>query len=72
MKGKSMGSIGMAGCKLRVEGAKAVAELASVTSSLTRLDVSGNYLDRGGSGVQLLRDAVKGREGFELIDYQND
>ena len=35
MKGKSMVSIGMASCKLGVEGAKAMAELASVTPSLT-------------------------------------
>ena len=33
MKGKSMESIGMAGCKLGVEGAKATAELVSVMPS---------------------------------------
>ena len=33
MKGKSMVSIGMKSCKLGVEGAKAMAELASVTPS---------------------------------------
>ena len=43
-----------------------------VISSLMRLDVSQNYLDRGGNGVQLLRDAVREREGFVLIDDDND
>ena len=41
------------------------------TASLTRLDVSYNKLDRGGNGVQLLRDAVRQREGFVLIDDGN-
>ena len=35
MKGKSMVSIGMASCKLGVKGAKAMAELVSVTASVT-------------------------------------
>ena len=35
MKGKDMVSIGMARCKLGVEGAKAVAEIAAVSHSLT-------------------------------------
>ena len=35
MKGKSMESIGMADCRLGVEGAKAMAELVSVMASLT-------------------------------------
>ena len=37
MKGKSMESIGMAGCELGVEGAKAMAELVSVMASLTKI-----------------------------------
>ena len=37
MKGKSMVSIGMASCKLGVEGAKAMAEMASVMASLTEV-----------------------------------
>ena len=37
MKGKSMESIGMAHCKLGVEGAKAMAELVSVMASLTEV-----------------------------------
>ena len=44
MKGKSMASIGMAQCQLGVEGAKAMAELVSVTGSLTKLDISYNYI----------------------------
>ena len=37
MKGKSMVSIGMAGCNLRLEGAKALAELVLVIGSLTQV-----------------------------------
>ena len=64
MKGKSMVSIGMEMCNLGVEGAKAVAELASVTASLTRLDVRYNSLDEEGKAV--LQKAVEGRSGFKL------
>ena len=53
------------------EGAKVLAP-ALVKASLTRLDVRENYLDRGGEGVKLLRDAVKGRKGFALEDADND
>jgi hypothetical protein len=53
-------------------GITALSEALKVTtSSLTRLDVSYNKLDRGGNGVQLLRDAVRQREGFVLIDDGN-
>ena len=54
------------------EGITAIADALKVTASLTRLDVSYNNLDRGGKGVQLLRDAVRQREGFVLIDGDND
>ena len=56
------------------DGAKAVAAFCAVSSSLTRLDVSSNYLDEfeGGQGVKILRDAVSGRKGFVLIDEDND
>jgi len=37
MKDKPMVSIGMADCNLGVDGAKAVAELVSVTASLTKI-----------------------------------
>ena len=40
--------------------------------SLTRLNVAHNYLNRGGNGVELLRDAVREREGFKLIADDND
>ena len=65
MKGKSMESIGMAGCKLGVEGAQAMAELVSVMPSMTRLDVRSNRL--GGEGEAVLRKAIEGRPGFELL-----
>ena len=52
-------------------GAKAIAALCAVRGSLTRLVVSANFLDRGGEGVRLLRDAVSGREGLVLIDRNN-
>ena len=59
--------------KLGPEGAKVLAPAIAVCASLlTRLDVSHNNLDRGGNGVQLLRDAVRQREGFALIDDYND
>ena len=53
------------------EGVIAIADALSVNGSLTRLDVSHNYLDRGGQGVKILRDAVSGRKGFVLIDEDN-
>ena len=65
MKGKSMVSIGMASCELGVEGAKAMAELVSVTASLTRLDVRYNSLGEE-EGKAVLRKAVEGHSGFEL------
>ena len=37
MKGKSMVSIGMANCSLGVEGAKIIAQMASVMGSLTQV-----------------------------------
>ena len=54
------------------EGAKPLAEALRVSTALTRLDVSCNYLDRGGEGVKLIRDAVSERKGFVLIDHDND
>ena len=43
-----------------------------VRASLTRLDVSRNILDRDGQGVKMLRDAVRERKGFTLLDDDND
>ena len=57
---------------LGVASAIVIASLICDNASLTRLDVSHNILDRGGNGVQLLRDAVRQREGFALIDDNND
>ena len=52
------------------DGATAVAALCAVRSSLTRVDVSYNSMKD--EGVKLLRDAVSGREGFELMDDDNE
>ena len=60
------------GNEIGPEGAKALAPALAASGSLTRLDVSYNYLDRGGQGVKILRDAVSGRKGFVLIDNDND
>ena len=49
MKGKSMASIGMADSQLGVQGAKAMAELISVTGSLTTLNISGNKIGPEGA-----------------------
>ena len=57
MKGKSMASIGMADSQLGVEGAKAMAELVSVTGSLTELRLGYNQLDE--SDKAALRTAVR-------------
>ena len=56
------------GGEIRLEGATHIAEMlrSQGSSSMTLLDVSRNLLD--GYGVQLLRDAVRRREGFVLID----
>ena len=64
MKGKNMVSIGMASCSLGVEGAKIVAEMASVMGSLTAADLRFNYM--GSEAEHMLRDCVKGRAGFDL------
>ena len=60
-----MVSIGMADCNLGVDGAKAVAELVSVTASMTRLDVRWSSL--GEEGEAALRKVIGGRSGFELL-----
>ena len=57
-----MESIGMAGCELGVEGAKAMAELVSVTGSLTSLDIGSNNLTNYGydmTGITAIAEALK-------------
>ena len=66
MKGKSMVSIGMASCELGVEGAKAVAELVSVTASVTRIDVRHNSI--AGDGASSLAAAVVGNTMIEVFN----
>ena len=46
-------------------GAKHVADMLRVTGSMTRLDVSKNRL--GDEGEAVLRKAIEGRSGFELL-----
>ena len=50
--------------EIRDEGAKALASALRVNGVLTSLDVSYNSLGDEGKGA--IRDAVSGREGFEL------
>ena len=52
------------------EGIQAIADALKGNGALTRLDV--RYNSMKDEGVKLLRDAVKGREGFILIDHSND
>ena len=70
MKGKGMVSIGMAHCKLGVEGAKAIAEMASVLASLTHLDLGGNEL--GSEGAKALAAALKMNEACTLKKLNAD
>ena len=46
------------------DGAKAIAAFCAVSTSLTKLDVRWNDIDS--EGKEALRDAVKGRKGFDL------
>ena len=64
MKGKSMASIGMAVCQLGVEGAKAMAELVSVTGSLTELNLRANGLNE--SAKAALRAAARPALNLDL------
>jgi hypothetical protein len=47
------------------DGIKAIADSIAVTASLTRVDVRDNRLDMQDKDV--LRKAVEGRSGFELL-----
>jgi len=57
MKGKSMVSIGMVKCNLRVEGAKSLADLVMVTPSLTNILVGEN--NWGDECTTILCDALR-------------
>jgi hypothetical protein len=46
------------------DGAKAIAEALKVNAVLTKLNLKFN--DMGDAGNKALRDAVRGRSGFEL------
>ena len=64
MKGKDMVSIGMANCKLGVEGAKAVAEVAAVSRSLSRLLIGANEI--GDEGCIALAEAMQQNESCRI------
>ena len=67
MKGKSMESIGMAGCSLGEEGVKkVVAEMASVMGALERLDVRNNKI--AADGAAQLSAAVLGNLKIEMFN----
>ena len=66
MKGKSMESIGMAGCCLGEEGVKVVAEMASVMGALERLDVRNNKI--AADGAAQLSAAVLGNLKIEMFN----
>ena len=57
-------------CGIGDDGAAALAEALRSNTSLTFLDL-GRNLNNGEQGKQLLRDAVAGRQGFEL-EYELD
>ena len=57
---------------LGVASAVVIGALIGANTALTSLDVSYNMLDRSGHGVKMLRDAVRGRQGFTLLDGGND
>ena len=65
--------MGLCVCMHSLEGnelgsadAAAIAEALKVNALLKKLDVRYNSI-LGGAGEQALRDAVKGRAGFELL-----
>ena len=64
-----MVSIIMAQCKLGVEGAKAVAEMAAVSRSLTELQIGDNPL--GAEGVRFLIEGCKSSSSLKVISFGN-
>merc|ERR1712146_633861 len=81
MKGKNMVSIGMSGCKLGAEGAKAVAELVSATGSLTELYLQENQLcgvnrwcqgTYTAEGIIALADALKAAGSITWLDVREN
>ena len=56
--------LSLEGSQIGPEGAKAVAAMAAVVASMTRLDVRWNHL--GEEGGAALQKAVEGRSGIEL------
>ena len=60
-----MQALELVGCGIGAGGAKALAAFCAVSASLTKLDARWNYL--GHEGEAVLRKAVEGRAGFELM-----
>ena len=61
----SLTSLNLRSNSIGAEGAKSVADALGVNGSLTSLDIRDNAL--GESGVAALREAVNGRDDFDLI-----
>ena len=61
----ALNSLYLGGNRVGSEGAKALADALRVNAVLTELDVEYNSLSD--KGKKALRDAAKGREGFELV-----
>ena len=68
MKSKNMVSIGMASCKLGVEGAKQVADLLGASELLARIDLSGNNL--GPEGAKTLAPAISASTVLARVDLR--
>ena len=59
-----MTNLVLAGNRIGVDGAKAIAEALKVNPVLTKLDLRWNTM--GDAGKKAVRDAVKDRSGFVL------
>jgi Ran GTPase-activating protein (RanGAP) involved in mRNA processing and transport len=68
MKSKNMVSIGMASCKLGVEGAKQVADLLGASELLAWIDLSGNNL--GPEGAKTLAPAISASTVLARVDLR--
>ena len=61
-----MVSVGLAGCDLGVDGAKAVADYVSVSASLTKISLAENNLAE--EGTKVICDVVKGNTTLKELN----